>query len=109
LRFQSPKPDVGVIVRSVFHTLYLWHRPQGEQRHIDHHVLRMQVVAGKPADGQAKSVLCGLAIWVFGIEFFLGVLPRPDPLPGRWQHTVFRPTKIAGPGGMPLVIEWGAI
>jgi hypothetical protein len=89
--------------------LYLRHGPEGEKFLTDHHVLRMQVVPGRPADGRTKTVLCGLTMWVFGIDFYLSVLPFPDPPPGRWPHTVYRPTEITGPGGESLAIEWEGI
>jgi hypothetical protein len=89
--------------------LYLYHGVEGEKFLTDHHVLRIQVVPGKSTDGEPRSVICGLAMWVFGIEFYLSVLPFPDPLPGRWQHTVYRPTEIAGPEGDSLVIAWEGI
>ena len=89
--------------------LYLWHGPEGERFLTDHHVLRMQVVPGAPATGGAQNVLCGLMMWVFEIEFYLSVLPLPDPPPGRWQYMVYRPTQITGPTGESLVIEWNGI
>jgi len=89
--------------------LYLRHGTEGEKFLIDHHVLRMQVVPGSPAHGGAETVLCGLKLCVFGIEFYLSVLPPPDPPPERLQQMVYRPTEITGPAGESLVVEWEGI
>jgi hypothetical protein len=89
--------------------LYLWHGPEGEKFLIDHHVLGMEVVPGRPADGGENSFICGMLLRVFGIEFYLSVLPLPDPLPGRWRHMIYRPTEIIGPRGDTIFIEWEGI
>jgi hypothetical protein len=89
--------------------LYLWHGPKGERFLTDHHVLRIKVVSGRPACGGEKAEICGLSMWVFGIELYLSVLPLPDPPPGRWRYSMYRPTEITGPDGESLNIEWERI
>ena len=89
--------------------LYLWYGPDTERFLTDHHVLRMQVVPGALASGGTQKVLCGLMMWVFGIEFYLSVLPLPDPAPGRWQQMIYRPTQLIGPTGESFIIEWNGI
>ena len=89
--------------------LYLWHGEKGERLLTDYKVLRIELLFGSAFDHSEKVTLCGVRMWIFGIEFYLSILPLPDPLPGRWQHTVYRPTEIIGPNRASLIIEWKGI
>jgi hypothetical protein len=87
--------------------LYLYHGEVGEQFLMDNHVLRFAVVPGRSTE-RGNTVVCGVSMWVFGIEFFLSLENLPDPLPenDRLQRAVHRPTHIIGSAGQTLVLDW---
>ena len=49
-----------------------------------------------------------MSMWVFGIEFYLGLANLPDTLPAenRLQRAIHRPTPIICSSGKTLVLDW---
>jgi hypothetical protein len=87
--------------------LYLYHGNDGEQFLLDHHVLRFAVVPGH-SPGGGNAVICGMSMWVFGIEFYLGLANLPDALPveNRLNRATHRPTHIICSSGKTLILDW---
>jgi hypothetical protein len=72
--------------------LYIYHGDEGEQFPMDNHVLKSHVLIGNAVE-EVKQAVMGLRMWFFGIEFLLCVAKMPNPLPGRMQHTIHRPSR----------------
>jgi hypothetical protein len=89
--------------------LYLYQGDGDEKFHVDHNVLAFQVSTCPTHDTPPVATICGLSTRIFGIEFYLSTLRLPSPLPGRWQNSLYRPTRVVGPFGKAVNIRWDGV